>query len=109
MEAPLAPVLPLKIAAAVARFDSEHLGWRLLDPHSDAPRSYATRIEFESPFQFSPVVHVGVSGFDIENSDAARLRVRVTHVDQSGFEVELETWLATRIWSVDVSWLAIGT
>jgi hypothetical protein len=108
MEA-LAPVLPLKIAAAVARFDSEHLGWRLLDPKSDAPRSYTSRIVFESGFQLPPVVHVGIGGFDIENSDSSRLRVRVTHVDQEGFEVELETWLATRIWSVDVSWLAIGT
>jgi len=109
LETPLAPVLPLKIAAAVARFDSEQIGWRLLEPNGDAPRSHAARIVFESAFQLAPVVHVGVSGFDIENSDAARLRVRVTHVDQAGFEVELETWLATRVWSVDVSWLAIGS
>lgn len=108
MDSPPPSVLPLKIAAAVTRFDSEHVGWRLLDPKADAPRSFAARITFESAFQLPPVVHVGISGFDIENSDAARLRARVIHVDASGFEVELETWLATRIWSVDVSWLAIG-
>jgi hypothetical protein len=29
-------------------------------------------------------------------------------VSESGFEVELETWLDTRIWRVSVTWLAIG-
>src|SRR3954466_11208250 len=46
LETPLAPVLPLRIAAAVARFDSEQVGWRLLEPNGDAPRSHAARIVF---------------------------------------------------------------
>jgi hypothetical protein len=101
-----APVLPLKIAAAVLHLDSTLPGWTLLD--GDGPRTYATRVAFAGPFRLAPVVHAGISGFDIENVDAARTRVRVTAVDEAGFELEVETWLGTRIWSVDVSWLAIG-
>ena len=102
------PVLPLKIAASVLHLDSTLPGWTLLDAGSDTPRTFMTRVAFEQPFGLAPVVHAGISGFDVENVDAARTRLRVTHVDATGFDLELETWLGTRIWSVDVSWLAIG-
>ena len=104
----VAPVLPLKIAAAVLHLDSTLPGWSLLDPAGDTRRTFVTRVTFESPFRLAPVIHAAISGFDIENVDAARTRVRGTSVAESGFELELETWLGTRIWSVDVSWLAIG-
>lgn len=108
MQPPVAPVLPLKIAASVLHLDSTLPGWKLLDPAGDTRRTFVTRVSFAQPFNVAPVVHAGISGFDIENIDAARTRLRVTAVDATGFDVELETWLGTRIWSVDVSWLAIG-
>jgi hypothetical protein len=108
MENPVAPVLPLKIAAAVLHLDSTLPGWTLLDPAGDTRRTFVTRVTFATPFQLAPVIHAALSGFDIENADAARTHLRVTAVDATGFELELETWLGTRIWSVDVSWLAIG-
>lgn len=108
MENHVAPVLPLRMAAASLHLDSSLPGWKLLDPTGETRRTYVTRVAFENPFGGTPVVQAGISGFDIENVDAARVRVRVTQVDAAGFEVELETWLGTRIWSVDVSWLAIG-
>ena len=101
-------MLPLKIAAATLRLDSALPGWSLLDAADETRRTYATRVAFEKPFDLAPVVHAGIAGFDIENVDAARTRVRVTDVNESSFGLELETWLGTRIWSVDVSWLAIG-
>ena len=103
-----APMLPLKIAAATLHLDSGLPGWTLLDAADETRRTYTTRIAFESPFELAPVVHAGIAGFDIENVDAARTRVRITDVSESSFGIELETWLGTRIWSVDVSWLAIG-
>ncbi len=108
MDNPMAPVLPLKIAAAVLHLDSTLPGWSLLDPAGDSRRTFVTRVTFENPFGIVPVIHAAISGFDIENADAARTRVRVTAVEATGFELEIETWLGTRIWSVDVSWLAIG-
>jgi len=49
-----------------------------------------------------------LSGFDIENGDAARIKLRVAAIRADGFDVALETWFETRVWSVDVSWFAIG-
>jgi hypothetical protein len=108
MENYAAPVLPLKITAAVLHLDSTLPGWTLLEPGGEAQRTYTTRVAFENPFRLAPVVHAAISGFDIENSDAARTKVSVGAVDDAGFELRIETWLATRIWSIDVSWLAIG-
>jgi hypothetical protein len=108
MDNPVAPVFPLKIAAAVLHLDSTLPGWSLLEPAGDTRRAFVTRVTFESPFRLAPVIHAAISGFDIENVDAARTRIRVIAVDETGFELELETWLGTRVWSVDVSWLAIG-
>jgi hypothetical protein len=102
------PVLPLKIAASVARFTHSDAGWTLLEPGSDRARSYAARVEFEQPFTQAPIVHAGLSGFDIENGDAARVKLKLCAVRPEGFDVEVETWFETRIWSLDVSWLAIG-
>jgi hypothetical protein len=103
-----APVLPLRLAASTTRLDSSASDWTLLDPGIDRARTYATAIRFEHPFAQAPVVQAGLSGFDIENGDAARVRLRVTGVRPDGFDLELETWFGTRIWSIDVSWLAIG-
>jgi hypothetical protein len=104
----LAPVLPLKIAASTARFAHSDTGWTLLEPGSDHARSYAASVKFEQPFAQAPIVHAGLSGFDIENGDAARVKLKVRSVRPEGFDVEVETWFETRIWSLDVSWLAIG-
>jgi hypothetical protein len=102
------PVLPLKIAASVTRLSSSEPDWTLLDPAVDGARRYVARVRFEQPFVQTPVVHTGLAGFDIENGDAARIKLRANAVGPDGFDVEVETWFGTRVWSVDVSWLAIG-
>jgi opacity protein-like surface antigen len=103
-------VLPLSFAAGAARFDEAQAGWELLETslHGDGVRTYSGRVAFEHAFNSPPVVQIGVTGFDIDNGDNARLNVGIKNVDVSGFDVELRTWLNTRIWSVDLSWFAIG-
>jgi hypothetical protein len=108
MSESLAPVLPLRIAASVTRLESSLAGWSLLEPGVDRARSYATTVHFEQPFAQPPVVHAALAGFDIENGDAARLALKVTAVRADGFDLALETWFETKIWSVAVSWLAVG-
>ena len=103
-----APVLPLRIAASVAHFGHAESGWSLLDPGGERARSYTASVSFEPAFATAPIVHAGLSGFDIENGDAARIKLRVLAVRADGFELQVETWFETRIWSIDVSWLAIG-
>jgi hypothetical protein len=108
MEQFAASVLPLRIASAVTPLGSASPGWTLLDPGVDRDRVFSAYIGFEKAFSQTPVLQVGIAGFDIENGDASRLRVRVRRISAEGFTVELQTWFNTRIWSVDLSWFAIG-
>jgi hypothetical protein len=103
-------ILPLNLLAGAVRLDDSLPGWTLLE-RSDKPesaRSFTTRIAFERAFGSRPVVHLGIIGFDMDNGDNARLEVNVTAVDNKGFSVELRTWWNSRLWSVNLSWLAIG-
>jgi hypothetical protein len=103
-------VLPLSIVAGAVRFDDSQPGWGLLDrtPSGDGVRTFSGRVTFEREFAAPPVVQIGITGFDIDNGDNARLNVGITGVDGQGFDVELRTWWNSRLWSVDLSWLAIG-
>lgn len=103
-------VLPLSFAAGAARYDEAQAGWELLETHlgGNGVRTFTGRVEFERTFNSPPIVQIGITGFDIDNRDNARLNVGITNVDVTGFDVELRTWLNTRIWSVDLNWFAIG-
>ena len=104
-------ILPLSLLAGAVRLDTSQPGWTLLERADDpqSARTFRTRVSFERGFGATPVVHVGITGFDMDNGDNARLEVNVTSVDVDGFGVELSTWWNSRLWSVRLSWLAIGT
>jgi len=104
---------PLNIVSASATLSHLDPAWVLTDPDTtsngvDGRRVYEQNIYFEKPFSCPPVVKVSLAGFDISNAANARLRVRALEVQSEGFVLEVETWLNTIIWSVDVSWIAIG-
>ncbi len=83
--------------------------WNLLDvslPHDS--RIFERYIQFEKHYTETPVVHVGVAGFDIDNDDNSRLRVRAANIQRDGFTLQIESWLHTRMWSVEVVWTAFG-
>ena len=104
-------LMPLKMCAAVSSFDQFAEGWSLAQIEDDAepvPRSYSVDILFESPFQNVPLVNAGISGFDIDNEDTARLSVNVSGISAEGFTLEITTVQRTRVYAVDVSWLALG-
>jgi hypothetical protein len=104
-------ILPLSLLAGDVRLDSSQPGWTLLE-HGHEPeraRTFRTRVSFERGFGSPPIVHVGITGFDMDHRDNARLEVSVTSVDVEGFGVELSTWWNSRLWAVRLSWLAIGT
>ena len=101
---------PLVFIAGVNKFGAEDDGWELVEGGQEGKdRVYRAKVTFEQELRTIPVVHLGVVGFDISNQDAARIRVRAENISTGGFDVVAETWLNSRIWSVDVSWLAIGT
>jgi hypothetical protein len=83
-------LVPFKMLSAVAVLDSSLEGWSLLDIPATA------------------LVHVGLVGLDVSKEDNLRVRLRALDVSAEGFTLHAETWFNTRIWSVEVSWLAIG-
>lgn len=104
-------LVPLTMSSAVVVLDQNLPDWPLAQPGEDCatePRSYTTHVAFETPFANIPMVHVGIAGFDIDNRDTARLSVRTGAITATGFDLVVQTWMATRVYQVEVSWLALG-
>jgi len=101
---------PLSFLSGTELLGSACAGWTL-DQESGftEDRFFRARVIFARPFRNIPVVHLGIAGFDISNHDAARLTTSVVNISPQGFEIVLSTWLNTRAWRVDVSWLAVGS
>jgi hypothetical protein len=84
--------------------------WTLDESLPDGgPRSFRFAVRFREPFGAAPLVHVGIAGFDIGNTDAARVTVTAERVTKTGFDIVVSTWLHSRLWRVDLNWLALGS
>jgi hypothetical protein len=84
-------------------------GWTLDQLPSDGQdRAMRVRVGFARGFREIPLVHLGLTGVDVSERDCARLTVATDNVTTEGFDIVLGTWLNTRLWRVEVSWLALG-
>jgi len=86
-------------------------GWNLAEPPAEAAdteRVFRYTVFFAAPFDSAPVVHVGLTGFDLDQRDSGRLNLRVATITPEGFDVEIGTWRETRVYAVEFSWLALG-
>lgn len=103
-------LLPWKILSANVSLGLGSEGWALDTDLADdgGSRSYQTEILFAEPFQSVPVVQVGLTGFDIDQRDSARIVLRAEDICCEGFRVVLTTWSGTRVYGVDFQWMAIG-
>lgn len=100
---------PLSLLAGTTKIGHTLEDYRLhAPPDGGAERTFELRVDFERPFTSPPVVHLGLTGFDITNADAARVATRVRSIDAQGFTLVVTTWLSTAIWSLDFTWLALG-
>jgi H-type lectin domain len=87
-------------------------GWTLAIPATDAHdqiRVLRFAVYFSAPFAAPPVVHLSLTGFDIDQRDASRLTLTATEITGAGFIAEIATWHETRVYSVAFSWLALGS
>ncbi len=105
-KASMSTLAPLALLSAVVPMGSSVTGWTLQE--GDGPRSCGKAVLFERPFSTPPVVQLGVVGVDSSKDHNLRVRVRAEDITANGFTIVVETWLHTQLWSVDVSWLAIG-
>jgi len=84
-------------------------GWTLDQlPTEGSDRVARLQVAFSRPFASAPLVQLGLTGFDISERDCARLTVTAENVTAQGFEIAVGTWFNTRVWRVEVSWLALG-
>jgi hypothetical protein len=101
---------PWKILSATAYAGVLTNGWNLADPPEspESCRQFTLSVPFASPFAAPPVVHAGLSGFDLDQGSSSRLSVAVTSIDASGFDIVLTTWRDSLVYSAEISWLAVG-
>jgi hypothetical protein len=104
----MADLHPLFVCSSVVKVSAETDGFDLHQVGDARERTFQTRVAFASPFYDTPVVHAALAGLDIDNSDTARISVGATNVDATGFDLVVTTWLGTRVYAAQVSWLAIG-
>ena len=103
--------LPLKVISSQLCIGSETEGWNLDEAASDddAERVFVFDVFFETPFAAPPVVHLSLSGFDLDQCSSSRLKVMAIRVSERGFQVQVKTWRASRVYSVDLGWIAVGS
>ncbi|WP_240558570.1 H-type lectin domain-containing protein [Paracoccus contaminans] len=65
-------------------------------------------VAFSTPFRDQPLVHLGLSMWDIAGDTNQRVEVGAEGVSAEGFTIVFATWGDTRVARVRVSWLAIG-
>lgn len=114
------------LALLSAGMNSEYLPWKMLAAEvtvgigsedwtldavseEDSPdRTYEVAVSFSAPFSAPPVVHLGLTGFDLEQWSSSRLTLSVACVSESGFTARLTTWRSSRVYGASFQWLAVG-
>ena len=104
-------MLPWKSLSAWLQVGVLTPGWNLDEAPADGAedaRVFRFAVHFANPFGAPPVVHLGLTGFDIDQRDSDRLSLRAVDISAAGFVAEMATWRDTRVYSVEFSWLALG-
>lgn len=102
--------LPWNVLSANVAVGTDTENWNLDTPalEEDPVRSFTLDISFASPFKTPPVVHLGMTGFDIDQCSSARVTVVAEAVTTEGFLAKISTWRSSRVYSVEFNWLAVG-
>jgi H-type lectin domain len=103
----MSTMAPLTLLSAVVPMNTETPGWPLAE--GEALRTFSQEVTFERLFAHPPIVQVGLSGVDASRDHNLRVRVRAEAITAAGFTLVVETWLASQVYEVNVSWLAIGS
>lgn len=102
--------VPWKVLASHVGVGMLTEGWTLDEeaPPGGEVHCFRVAVAFDTPFDAVPVVQLGLTGFDLDQRDSARVSLKATQVTPSGFQAEVWSWAGTRVYSVEFHWLAIG-
>ena len=67
------------------------------------------RVKFTKQFKTVPTVQVSISAADASKGGDFRVKVYATGVDTEGFVAHVDTWGESKVYSCEVSWVAIGS
>lgn len=102
--------LPWKALSATVHAGCACEGWILHEAGwpDEEGRCHHVEVAFAVPFESPPVVQIGLTGFDLDQRDSARISIRAEGVTSYGFRAVVVTWAGTRVYGVEFQWLAIG-
>ena len=63
-------------------------------------------VTFRIPFNTVPVVTIGITKFDFTSGLNIRAKAEVTEVTTREFTVRLSQWHDTKLWVLNVGWMA---
>lgn len=106
----IAAALPWKVLSSQTGVGVLTEGWTLdtWGAETGDARTFRTEIVFATPFDAIPVVQLGLTGFDLDQRDSARLTLKAENITATGFQAVISTWAGTRVFAVEFNWLAIG-
>jgi hypothetical protein len=108
----LSDSVPWKVLSSVIGVGKLTAGWTLHqevdDPSPDESRSFHVTVPFSSAFAAPPVVHLGITGLDLDQRDSGRVTLKLEQITCTDFTATVSTWSATRLHAVEFSWFAIG-
>ncbi|MCB1209740.1 MAG: H-type lectin domain-containing protein [Verrucomicrobiales bacterium] len=109
-------MIPLKIVSGAEGVGVLTPGWTLAEPvpaeaatTDGTARTHVHSVVFSQPFAYMPVVTVGLCGFDLDKHTGGRISISARAISAEGFEVHITTWRDTLVYSVEFSWLAVGS
>ena len=74
----------------------------------DGPREHRHAVRFRGGFENAPVVHIGLSMWDIDQKHNGRMDISTDAVTAEGFVIVFRTWGDSRVARVRADWMAIG-
>ncbi|MGB7263720.1 MAG: H-type lectin domain-containing protein [Albidovulum sp.] len=72
------------------------------------PRELRRVVEFSTPFDAQPIVHVNISMWDMDQKTNQRADISAEMVNPEGFIIVFRTWGDTRVARIRADWLAFG-
>jgi H-type lectin domain len=75
---------------------------------SGTSRSVQNRVTFAHPFTMPPRVMISIAGYDDDSGTPVRVSTSVDAVDTNGFSFSVGTWNISSIYSIGISWVALG-
>ncbi len=74
----------------------------------DGPREKRLAVTFSEAFRTSPMVHVGMSMWDIDGDTNQRADLRAEAITPTGFDLVFRTWGDSRVARIRADWMALG-